>query len=320
MQSITVDIQTKFEPFNLLQLPVALFSKIDKRLIFSNKSFDELYTFKRSFNKKDAYKELEKRLNDELNCIYQGDAEYHTFNIEIDNARKKNIYEYNAYKNNEYIVVHVQDITKLKKAQYLLNSSSTMLEKYSNEMFMLAHTDQLTKTANRRALFTKFDELKNANTKLKCTISIIDIDHFKKFNDTYGLEFGDYVLESFCNHIKKMITPISFFSRIGGEEFCLIQDKSGIGESTENIQQILKSIKKMQLETPTERTANISFSAGVSEYGPDGTTLDVLLNNADKALYYAKQNGRSCVIPYSTELFEKRDDLLFVHNTARKIR
>ena len=119
MPSITVDIKTKFEPFNLLQLPVALFSKIDKRLIFCNKSFDELYTFKRSLNKKDAYKELEKRLIDELNCIYQGDAEYHTFNIEIDNARKKNIYEYNAYKNSEYIVVHVQDITKLKKAQYL---------------------------------------------------------------------------------------------------------------------------------------------------------------------------------------------------------
>jgi diguanylate cyclase (GGDEF)-like protein len=320
MQSITVDIQTKFELFNLLQLPVALFSKIDKRLIFSNKSFDELYTFKSSINKKDAYKELEKRLIDELNCIYQGDAEFHTFNIEVDHARKKNIYEYNAYKNSEYIVVHVQDITKLKKTQYLLNSSSAMLEKYSNEMFMLAHTDQLTKTANRRALFTKFDELKNANTNLKCTISIIDIDHFKKFNDTYGHEFGDYVLESFCNHIKKMITPISFFSRIGGEEFCLIQDKSDIGESTVNIQQILESIKKMQLETPTERTANISFSAGVSEYGLDGTTLDVLLNNADKALYYAKQNGRSCVIPYSTELFEKRDDLLFVQNTARKIR
>jgi len=320
MQPIARDNQTKFEPLNLLQLPVALFSEIDKQLIFSNKSFDALFTFKDSLNKKYGYKELKDKLIDELNCIYQGKTESHLFNIEINNARKKNIYEFAAYKNSEFIVVHVQDITKLKKTQYLMNSSSVMLEKYSNEMFMLAHTDQLTKTANRRALFTKFDELKNANTNLRCTISIIDIDHFKNFNDTYGHEFGDFVLENFCNHIKKMISPISFFARIGGEEFCLIQDKSDIGESTENIQQILESIKKVQLETPTDKTAYISFSAGVSEYGLDGTTLDVLLNNADKALYYAKQNGRSCVIPYSTELFEKRGDVLFVKDAARKIR
>jgi|GEM_PF-691090 len=320
MLSIASADQLDFQSFNLLKMPVALFSANEKELLFSNDSFNKLYDANESTSKENTYQTLEKKLFAELSCIYQGIKEAHLFNIEIESSRRKYIHEYNAYKQDEMIVVHVQDVTQLKKTQYLLNSSNAMLEKYSHEMFMLAHTDQLTGAANRRALFSKFEELKSANTNLKCAISVLDIDFFKKFNDTYGHEFGDYVLERFCEHITKLITPISFFARIGGEEFCLIQDKSDKDDSTTNIEQILESIKDMQLQTPTESSVNISFSAGVSEYGKDGTTLDVLLNNADKALYYAKQHGRSCVIPFSTELFEKREDMLFAKNVARNNR
>ena len=64
------------------------------------------------------------------------------------------------------------------------------------------------------------------------------------------------------------------------------------------------------MKTPITESVNISFSAGIAEYGVDGETLDELLKNADRALYYAKANGRSCVIPYSAELFDKRDTTL----------
>ncbi|ALO34536.1 hypothetical protein CMT41_07265 [Colwellia sp. MT41] len=309
-----MDNQSQFNSFDLLMMPIALFSGIKKELLFKNKSFDELCNANGSIN---VVNELVIKLLNEITCIYQGKTEAHLFELEVIRVRQKYIYEFNAYKNNELIIVHVQDVSKLKKTQYLLKSSSAMLEEYSNEMFMLAHTDQLTKTANRRALFTKFNELKNANPTLKCSISILDIDYFKEFNDSYGHEFGDYVLERFCQQIKKIITPMSFFARIGGEEFCLIQHKSDKETSTSNIQKILASIKDMQLDTPTDKTVYISFSAGVSEYGKDGTTLDVLLNNADKALYYAKQHGRSCVIPFSTELFEKRGNVLYTKDVAR---
>ncbi|GAW97453.1 MULTISPECIES: GGDEF domain-containing protein [Colwellia] len=314
MHSTVMDNQSQFNSFDLLMMPIALFSGIKKELLFKNKSFDELCNANGSIN---VVNELVIKLLNEITCIYQGKTEAHLFELEVIRVRQKYIYEFNAYKNNELIIVHVQDVSKLKKTQYLLKSSSAMLEEYSNEMFMLAHTDQLTKTANRRALFTKFNELKNANPTLKCSISILDIDYFKEFNDSYGHEFGDYVLERFCQQIKKIITPMSFFARIGGEEFCLIQHKSDKETSTSNIQKILASIKDMQLDTPTDKTVYISFSAGVSEYGKDGTTLDVLLNNADKALYYAKQHGRSCVIPFSTELFEKRGNVLYTKDVAR---
>ncbi|NQZ26696.1 MAG: GGDEF domain-containing protein [Colwellia sp.] len=320
MQSIIMANQSEFASFNLLKQPIALFSGIKKELIFKNESFDNLYKTSGLATSAGCNKALERKLLDELDCIYQGITESHLFNIEVESNRKKYIYEHNSYKNKNFIVVQVNDVTELKKTQYLLNSSNSMLEKYSNEMFMLAHTDPLTKAANRRALFAKFDELKNANTRLECSISILDIDYFKKFNDSYGHEFGDYVLEVFCQHIQKLISPRSFFARIGGEEFCLIQEQSDKEDSTNKIQSILESIKGMQLKSPTENKANISFSAGVAEYGIDGMTLDVLLNNADKALYYAKQNGRSCVIPFSTDLFEKRADIIYAKDVARSNR
>jgi diguanylate cyclase (GGDEF)-like protein len=320
MQSVIKGEQLDFQLFNLINLPIAVLSENKKVLLFKNRNFDELYHVDDAAIKAGVYQELENKLLDELDCIYQGSAESHLFNIEIERDRRQCIYEYSAYKKDGYIVVHVQDITELKKAQYILKSSNAMLEKYSDEMFSLAHTDQLTKTANRRALFAKFDELKNNNPRLQCSISVLDIDYFKKFNDSYGHEFGDYVLAIFCEKIKKMMSPKSFFARIGGEEFCLIQDQSDKDDCAIKVQHILKSVKDMQLETPTEKNVSISFSAGVSEYGKDGTSLDALLNRADKALYYAKQNGRSCVIPFSTELFEKRADILYAKNVARNNR
>lgn len=303
MQSVTSDKQMQFQSFNLLKVPVIIFLKSNKDLIFSNESFNNIYPL----NEKDLYQDLKQKIINSLDYIHKNNAEHHTFDIEVNHSRKKNVFEFTAYTCDEHIIVHVQDITKLKKSQYLLNSSNTMLEKYSNDMFILANTDHLTKAANRRALFTKFNELKDTSSNFNCTISIIDIDHFKRFNDTYGHEFGDYVLEAFCINMKKTIPSTSFFARIGGEEFCLIQEKINIDKSTQNLLEILNLIKKIQLKTPSNHTVNISFSAGISEYGVDGTTLDVLLNNADKALYYAKQNGRSSVIPHSKELFTKID-------------
>jgi GGDEF domain-containing protein len=191
MPSIVRNNQKEFQSFNLINLPILLFSV--------NEKFEDFYNISVNVAEAETYQTLEKKLLNELDCLYQDNAETLLFNMEVTRGRKKYIYEYNAYKNNDVIVVHVVDIAKLKKAQYLLNSSNYMLEKYSAEMFTLAHTEQLKKTANRRALFAKFDALKNANVDLKCSISVLDIDHFKKFNDTYGHEFGDYVLESFVN-------------------------------------------------------------------------------------------------------------------------
>lgn len=318
MSLIISEHDVEFDAFNLLNLPIIIFSESDKTTLFSNNNFSVISDAYIDCSINKGHRALEEHIQEELTSIAQHNENEHVFTMEINNPQKKAIYEFTAYKANAYIVVEVQDVSKLKKAQFLLNGSNALLEQYSDEMYFLAHTDQLTKVANRRALFSKFEQLKQITENFQCSVSLIDIDFFKRFNDSYGHEFGDYVLTTLCNHIKQLISSSSFFARIGGEEFCLIQTKSSKEESLNKVQQLLESVKELQLLTPAKKSVNISFSAGVALFGKDGTTLDVLLNNADKALYFAKQNGRSCVIPFATKLFEKRGDAILTKDIARK--
>ena len=141
-------------------------------------------------------------------------------------------------------------------------------------------------------------------------MSILDIDHFKRYNDEYGHDFGDFVLKTFAEQVRIQLTDKTIFARIGGEEFCVV-DYSGSTEIARGkLLGALEAVRDLQLDTPKTEHVNITFSAGVAEFDKDGHSLDDLLKNADRALYYAKANGRSCVIPYSAELFEKRDTTL----------
>ena len=202
------------------------------------------------------------------------------------------------------------DKSDVVKAEAKLSSYVGIIEENNRELQRLANTDPLTGTSNRRALFSRFQELTQQMPDFHCTVSILDIDHFKRYNDEYGHDFGDSVLKTFAEQVRVQLADRAIFARIGGEEFCVV-DYSGSSEVAKGkLQGALDMVRDLQLATPKTETVNITFSAGVAEYGKDGETLDDLLKNADRALYYAKANGRSCVIPYSADLFEKRDTTL----------
>jgi len=196
------------------------------------------------------------------------------------------------------------------KTEAKLNSYVRIIEENNKELQRLANTDSLTETANRRALFDTFDKLLQRVSDFHCTVSILDIDYFKRYNDQYGHDFGDFVLKTFARQIQDHLSEKTIFARIGGEEFCLVDYSGSATTATDKLQTTLNTVRNLQLQTPKTESVNISFSAGVAKYGIDGKTLDELLKNADRALYYAKANGRSCVIPYSADLFEKRDTTL----------
>ncbi|MBO68387.1 MAG: hypothetical protein CL398_08755 [Acidiferrobacteraceae bacterium] len=192
-----------------------------------------------------------------------------------------------------------------------------LIEQRNKELYRLAHTDSLTGVANRRALFRQFKAIATTSKDFHCIVSILDIDHFKVYNDQYGHEFGDFVLRTFARQVRGQIAEDSIIARLGGEEFCVVDFHNTRSSATERLETALDIVKDLQLKTPKVDSVNISFSAGVAEYAVDGLTLDELLRNADKALYFAKANGRSCVIPYSADLFEKRDMTLIakLHGT-----
>ena len=202
------------------------------------------------------------------------------------------------------------DITEQKKLEYSLQSYSAIMEKQDKLLYEMAYTDALTGVHNRRAIFEKFEEYANNNTNTLGSICILDIDHFKQFNDRYGHEFGDHVLKYFSEQVNLALDDDNFFARIGGEEFCIFSYSRSGSDLNAIIDGILESIKDGDIVTPGQQVTNISFSAGIAEYTKNGTTLDELLNNADKALYFAKASGRARVISFSTDLFEKRNDTL----------
>ena len=202
------------------------------------------------------------------------------------------------------------DKSDVVKAEAKLTSYVGIIEENNRELQRLANTDPLTEAANRRALFNRFEELVKQVSDFHCTVSILDIDHFKRYNDEYGHDFGDFVLKTFAQQVRIQLADKTIFARIGGEEFCVVDYSGGAELAREKLQGALDAVRDLQLDTPKTESVNITFSAGVAEYGRDGYTLDDLLKNADRALYFAKANGRSCVIPYSAELFEKRDTTL----------
>lgn len=160
--------------------------------------------------------------------------------------------------------------------------------------------DHLTNLPNRRmfdnTLGTAMDKTKRSKNPL--AIFTLDCDHFKEINDTYGHEVGDEVLKEFARRIQQNINESAFASRIGGDEFLILQpDIKKKEEAITTAKNIISS-----MDTPFQighLTILIGASIGVSFYYGDGINKENLLKQADDALYEAKQNGRNRFAIYS---------------------
>ena len=294
-----------------LPVPIAVLNLDLGQVVSVNSSFSALFEMQTKGHIPWSMDDLTALLGDELAKLIR--QESGILKKEIKANRKRYSYEFywNSFlEDSSFGTLIGLDKSEIIKAESKLNSYVRIIEQSNKELYRLAHTDPLTETANRRALFADYEIRSKATAEFHCFVSILDIDHFKGYNDKYGHDFGDFVLKEFAAQIKTQIPAESIFSRIGGEEFCVVDfEKTGMN-TRNNLEEALGKVQGLQLKTPITESVNISFSAGIAEYGVDGKTLDELLKNADRALYYAKANGRSCVIPYSAELFEKRDTTL----------
>lgn len=172
-------------------------------------------------------------------------------------------------------------------------------EQVKEELVRLAHTDPLTSLANRRAFFEKLeDELKRINrTNSEFSILLIDIDHFKKVNDTYGHDVGDIVLLETAKVIRSCLRETDMPARIGGEEFGVFlpdTPSKGAYYVAERIcMRIAKHIFKPTPETPPLGcTVSIGLASSTMVSDRDATKLYKM---ADTRLYIAKHTGRNQV-------------------------
>ena len=160
--------------------------------------------------------------------------------------------------------------------------------------------DSLTNIYNRRYVFDKLNEIVKLNKidRQMFSLAIIDIDFFKKVNDTYGHQAGDYILKEFAEILTQSIRTDDILGRYGGEEFVLLLKDTNKQSSAQIIGRILQRIRETSFNFENNEI-KITFSCGISELAEierDILTVERLVNEADRRLYKAKDTGRNRIV------------------------
>jgi diguanylate cyclase len=180
-----------------------------------------------------------------------------------------------------------------------VNKLEDDLRRLSSEV----QTDQLTQIANRRGLIAAFEteqakaEREASNEGSRIALALLDIDNFKKLNDSLGHAAGDTALVSLAERVSQSLRPGDLVARYGGEEFVLMLPATPLDEAQAVLQRLQRSLTK-SLFNHEGNDVFVTFSAGVTLYR-SGETLEAALDRADVALYEAKHTGknRACVAP-----------------------
>jgi diguanylate cyclase (GGDEF)-like protein len=163
---------------------------------------------------------------------------------------------------------------------------------------MQSTRDSLTGLFNRRYMEESLDrELKRAVRKSSSlAVLMIDVDHFKSFNDTFGHEAGDAVLRCLGTLLKAQFRGEDIVCRYGGEEFTVILPEASTDVARQRSSALCEASKQMLVQHRGQPLRSISLSIGVAVFGEHGTSADSLLRASDAALYLAKRQGRDQVV------------------------
>ncbi len=176
------------------------------------------------------------------------------------------------------------------------------LEKKNKILEKLANVDGLTEAYNHRYFQNFLDrEIKRADRNTyTLSVVMIDIDHFKKFNDTYGHQVGDYILRQFSDIARETLREYDLFARYGGEEFVMVLPETNAVDA-ETVAEKLRSIIASHTFENELETYHITASFGVADMTPseDQFSKSDLIGFADEALYSAKKKGRNRVSVYA---------------------
>lgn len=164
-------------------------------------------------------------------------------------------------------------------------------------LYKLAITDEMTGLYVRRFFYQNANHLISKSTEPFALI-MLDIDHFKNFNDTYGHQCGDNVLIQVAKTIARSIRDCDIPCRLGGEEFAIICPGQNSKEAETPSNRLRDLISQTPLELSTSQKTNVTVSIGIASYPSDASDIEDLYEAADQALYYSKQNGRNLVTTY----------------------
>ena len=285
-------------------LSKSLTALLDNGATLDDKAVEKLYLKHISEFCADEQKEsLQQLLGKIAGFTAETDKQAHQFGNNLQaygNTLKQNL---DASKLDELIYSMTGDTDKMRGSmqslQTELAASKDQVEKLHKELQSArgeALIDPLTGILNRRgfegAAKQIFDD-PSALEKGVCAL-MIDIDHFKKVNDTYGHLFGDKIIRGVAETVKSKVRGQDSVARVGGEEFAVLlteTDIKGAQTVAEHVRQSIERSKVRRLDSQ-EHISGITISIGVSKYSSGENVAD-LLDHADKALYLSKQQGRN---------------------------
>jgi len=266
-----------------------------KLLQYSNESILLNSTMQKMLDKQNAL--LFVTNNEEITFANQQFLDY--FSVQrIEDIRRKNLRIYKYYDKDlksydalfecvnsteEYIMIN--DDTFILQATYIESTHKLFTLTKVTSLTKKIDTDPLTGIYRKNYFNSKLNEL--LRKKEKCAVVAIDLDDFKKINDTHGHQIGDNVLKEFTALIRDNIRDEDIFARWGGEEFLLLLEHTNLDNALKKVE----SLRKLIDEHTFKDIGHLTSSFGVS-YSEETDDIDTILLRADKALYEAKANGK----------------------------
>lgn len=195
-------------------------------------------------------------------------------------------YENAVQRNNELLVIQ----NELRNANARLREQHARLQGANEQLSTLATTDGLTGLKNHRAFQEKLDMECKLATRYERPLSLlmVDVDHFKQYNDTHGHPAGDEILRVVAETIQQQARSVDFAARYGGEEFAVILPNTGMDATRVFAERLRKAI-----ESAPWSQGQVTVSVGGATLTPEITNSNTLISLADSALYLSKHRGRN---------------------------
>jgi diguanylate cyclase (GGDEF)-like protein/PAS domain S-box-containing protein len=177
------------------------------------------------------------------------------------------------------------------------NEDITEQNNLQEQLELQAHHDYLTGLFNRRH-FLELGELALAGAKRydhALSLCMLDIDYFKTINDTHGHKAGDIVLQKLSHVLRETLRTVDIIGRMGGEEFAILMPETGFQEAAEIAERLRETVARSDVILEAGLPLHFFISIGVAAMKDKNVNMDMLINQADTALYQAKNTGRNKV-------------------------
>jgi len=195
----------------------------------------------------------------------------------------------------------------------------TELLKMKDDLNKQINYDSLTELPNRTLYMDLLKEyIKHAKRSIsKAAVILVDLDHFKIINDSFGHQEGDRLIQTFAELIQSTVREEDTTARFGGDSFAILLEDIEDDLAPVRILEELKQVLENSSIIINEQHVNITFSAGISIFPEDGDTPENLFKNSDAALYEAKEMGRDTYKYYTNELTQKAFERVVMDSSLR---